>query len=80
LQFTLLINSDENQTKAAITKVIKEVMNVIKKNKWPVSLSIGVMIFIKLPKSAGEALKMADDLMYEVKAKGKNNTYYKLYA
>ncbi|MBN1797953.1 MAG: GGDEF domain-containing protein [Spirochaetales bacterium] len=73
----LLINSDENQAKSALGKIIKNISVVIKRNKWPVSLSVGVVTYKKLPDSPDEVIKIADDLMYDVKAAGKNNIYYK---
>jgi diguanylate cyclase (GGDEF)-like protein len=76
----LFINTDEDQVKAAIKKLMKEINKVIKTNGWPVSLSVGVVIYKKLPKSVDDAIKMADDLMYEVKSRGKNNAFYKIFS
>lgn len=39
---------------------------------WPVSASIGVAVFEKAPSSVNAALRFADDLMYRMKAAGKN--------
>jgi diguanylate cyclase (GGDEF)-like protein len=76
----LLINTDEQQAQTAIKKLEKEISQVIKMNTWPVSLSVGVVIYKKLPKSVDDAIKMADDLMYEVKSRGKNNAFYKIFS
>lgn len=39
---------------------------------WPVSLSAGVAVFTVAPEEASIALGIADALMYEAKADGKN--------
>jgi diguanylate cyclase (GGDEF)-like protein len=76
----LFVNTDETQTGAAVEKIVREITAVISKNNWPVSLSIGTVTYRKLPASVDEAIKLADDLMYEVKNKGKNKSLHRLYA
>lgn len=44
----------------------------IEKNRWPVSLSVGVVTFRAGPPPFEEALQLADALMYSVKSEGKN--------
>jgi diguanylate cyclase (GGDEF)-like protein len=74
----LLINSDEHQAKSAMEKIVKQITVVIKKNTWPVSLSVSVVTYKKLPASLDEVIRTADNLMYEVKAAGENDIYYKI--
>jgi len=40
---------------------------------WPISLSIGVFVLSRAPENIDEAIKSADNLMYQVKKTGKNN-------
>jgi diguanylate cyclase (GGDEF)-like protein len=40
---------------------------------WPVSMSIGLVTFVRPPDSVDEMLKWADSLMYEVKREGKDD-------
>ncbi len=75
----LFINTDETQAGAAVEKIVRGITAVVQKNNWPVSLSIGTVTYRKLPSSIDEVIKMADQLMYEVKAKGKNNILHKLF-
>lgn len=48
---------------------LKESMN---KNGYPVTFSVGAVVFTKMPFSVDDIVKMADKLMYEVKKEGKN--------
>jgi diguanylate cyclase (GGDEF)-like protein len=43
---------------------------------WPIGFSIGVAAFETAPKSLGEAIKLADALMYRVKNSGKNRIVF----
>jgi PleD family two-component response regulator len=44
---------------------------VMQQQRWPVSFSVGVVTFTRAPASAEEMVQRADELMYEVKRKGK---------
>ena len=44
----------------------------MKSNGYPVTFSIGAVVFTKMPSSVDDMVKMADKLMYEVKKEGKN--------
>lgn len=46
---------------------------------WPISFSIGVVYFDSPPSNLDEAIKIADSLMYRVKASGKNNIIFERY-
>lgn len=46
---------------------------------WPVGFSIGVAVFGRPPESSDEAIRLADHLMYRVKATGKNNILFEEY-
>jgi diguanylate cyclase (GGDEF)-like protein len=44
---------------------------------WPVTMSIGAVSFREAPATLEEAVRIADDLMYEVKNSGKNSVQVK---
>ena len=44
---------------------------------WPVTMSIGAVSFREAPATLEEAVRIADDLMYEVKRSGKNRVHVK---
>lgn len=75
----LLPETEQEEAKKAIMKVRTALDDCVKKNGWPVSFSIGLVTFRKMPADIKEAIKIADDLMYTVKNKKKNNIAYVLW-
>ncbi len=53
-------------------RIQKQILKQAKENNWPISLSIGVAVFSESSPTIEEAIKLADNLMYRVKNKGKN--------
>lgn len=43
------------------------------------SFSVGLMTFENMPGNVKEVIKIADNLMYSVKNKDKNNVFYKIW-
>jgi len=43
-----------------------------KEQGWPIGFSIGISFFKTAPESVNEAIRLADELMYQVKNQGKN--------
>lgn len=79
-EFALLLpETDYINAKPIIDRIQQEVLNVALTNKWPISLSIGVVIFKECSITIDEMIKIADELMYTVKNEGKNNIKYKVY-
>lgn len=66
------------EAKEAILKAEKVLKKSMSENSWPVSFSVGVVTFNKLPKDAQKAIKIADELMYSVKNCNKDNIAYKI--
>jgi diguanylate cyclase (GGDEF)-like protein len=78
-EFAILMpETDSENARIAINKVQKYLLGAVQQNAWPVTFSIGVVTCHKLCK-LDEFIKEADNLMYEVKAKGKNGVEYKIY-
>lgn len=79
-EFCLLVpNCDENNAKNIVAKLNGKLMEVAKKNQWPVSLSIGVITVGDPACSAEDIIRKADKLMYQVKGEGKNDIVFELY-
>lgn len=59
---------------------MKHILEIVDKEMksygWPITLSAGVITYLKPPGSADEMIKKADDAMYEVKRSGKNGIKY----
>jgi diguanylate cyclase (GGDEF)-like protein len=71
----LLPETDEEAAQVAITKAHLSLLTTMKQNRWDITFSIGVITFPVLPSDIDidEALHQVDELMYSVKANGKNN-------
>ncbi|MBN1897942.1 MAG: GGDEF domain-containing protein, partial [Spirochaetes bacterium] len=70
--------TNEKQVHVAMERIRKKLSTMIKKMKYPVTFSIGVLICINSNYLADDMLKMVDQLMYSVKKRGKNNIKYKV--
>jgi diguanylate cyclase (GGDEF)-like protein len=75
----LLPETDMEEAKSAFSKATAQLNKSMKKNKWDVSFSIGVMTFENLPEDIKEAIDFADKLMYSVKNVNKDNVAYQVY-
>jgi diguanylate cyclase (GGDEF)-like protein len=75
----LLPQTDYSGAMSAIGSVHQSALQLIHKNRWPISLSIGIAVFKKPRLKADEAIRYADSLMYQVKKKGKNNIMARVY-
>lgn len=48
-------------------------------NKWPVTFSIGLASFPRVPESVERVVSFSDELMYRVKKSGKNDLLHRVY-
>ena len=72
-EFTILLPQTGAKSAEVITHRIQNVVSeVMQRNGWPVTLSMGVATFMRPPSTVDEMLKISDDLMYEAKNNGKN--------
>lgn len=76
----LLPEMEQEAAKVTFAKIQSEVLNEMRKNKWPVTFSIGVLSYQMGQISADELVKRADKLMYAVKNNSKNAIAYGVYA
>jgi diguanylate cyclase (GGDEF)-like protein len=75
----LLPETNQEEAKPAFFKAVELLKKRMKKCKWEVSFSIGVVTFENLPEDIKEAIEIADKLMYSVKNDDKNNVAYQVY-
>ncbi len=68
----VLPETDATAALAFSEKLRREVLAAMQREKWPVTISLGVATFHELPADVDQLLKCADDLMYAVKSAGKN--------
>lgn len=55
-----------------LRKVRAGVLALAESEGWPVTISLGAVTFLTAPPSTAEAIRRADDLMYQVKQSGKD--------
>lgn len=76
-EFALLLpNTNEKSARTAVAKVQREVGKLMRFEKWPVTLSMGVVTCLDAPTSADELIGLADSLMYKVKHGKKDNAEF----
>ncbi len=79
-EFALLLpETGYKAAQVAIDRVQKSLLDVMHKNGWSVTCSIGVITFTSPPNSVDEMVKKTDVLMYSVKNEGKNSTRYEIF-
>ena len=80
-EFVLLLpETGQTGARAAVSKLHAEMLAQMQKHNWPVTFSIGVVIFIAPPESVAVMIQVADELMYSVKRDSKNAVRYDIYA
>lgn len=73
-EFALLLPETDHYSFDLVIKRIRAIIETeLKKNNFPVTLSIGAITFKIFNSTIDEMIKQADELMYNVKRKGKNN-------
>jgi diguanylate cyclase (GGDEF)-like protein len=75
----LLPETEQGEAKTALLKAEKTLKGSMEKYGWDVSFSVGVVTFETLPNDVGQAVKLADDLMYQVKSGNKNDIAYRVW-
>jgi diguanylate cyclase (GGDEF)-like protein len=79
-EFALLLpETDGDAAKTVLNKIHASLVDEMLRNGWMVTFSMGVVTFNEIPKTVDEMVKMADNVMYSVKAAGKNGVNYSVY-
>ena len=76
----LLVETDPLEALTVVTKLQEILRPTIKKNGWPISLSLGVLSCTNTFCSAEKMISIADELMYSVKKGTKNNANFAIYS
>lgn len=78
-EFTvLLVETDKSSAAKAIRNLQASLLLAMNVENNPVTFSIGLVTFEEIPDNTAQMVKMADDLMYEVKRTGKNNIHHRV--
>jgi diguanylate cyclase (GGDEF)-like protein len=79
-EFIILFPETDIETaQKAIEKLQLQLMNVMAQRNWPATFTIGMVTFLYPPQSVDQLIKLADDLMYRGKSKGKNTITYEVF-
>jgi len=73
-EFVVLMPETEAEGARVVVERIRSAMAAaLMEGHWPVTLSVGLVTFMRAPTSIDEIIKTADDLMYSAKKGGKNS-------
>jgi len=75
----LLPETKQAAARKAFSKVRNLLLKKMESHGWAVSFSIGMVTFENPPDDIKEAIKIADDLMYDVKKSKKDNIAYRVW-
>jgi diguanylate cyclase (GGDEF)-like protein len=68
----LMPETGDDAAQVVIRRVRRELLEVVKRRGWPVTLSVGVVTWDTPPASVDDVLRASDELMYTAKRLGKN--------
>ena len=72
-EFALLLpDTKYESSQRVIRKIQKNLLDIMQKNRWPVTFSFGMVTFNRPPVDVDELINKADALMYAAKQNGKN--------
>ena len=69
----LLIKTNRDTAFGIAQKLRQQLLYTMKKHNWQVTFSMGLVTFLFTPESVDETIKVADELMYQVKHNGKDD-------
>ena len=78
-EFALLFpETDYEAGQVALGRMRRRLQELVERNGWPISFSIGAVTFAEPPVTVDELVKQADRLMYAVKESEKDNIRHEL--
>lgn len=76
-EFCILLSKTEQKSAHTVaTKLQNELLDLVRKNCWPVTFSMGMVTYDKPPFSVETMIKEADRQMYSAKKKGKSTIIF----
>jgi diguanylate cyclase (GGDEF)-like protein len=80
-EFALLLpETSQEAARVVLAKLQAALFEEMQQNHWPITFSIGVVTCEAASPNTEELIRMADERMYSVKNRGKNNITYAMYA
>lgn len=79
-EFSILLpETDYDAAQTAVRRVRRDLLELVRANRWPVTFSIGVVTWDVPPASVDDMLRAADELMYSAKRNGKNRIQHEVW-
>ncbi len=75
----VLPETDSEAAETVASKVVTGLESAMKGRGWPVTLSVGVAVYLAAPDPVRQVLSTADGLMYTAKAAGKNRYHVQVF-
>jgi len=72
-EFALLLpETGAESTRAVLDKLRDQMTSSLQETEWPVTSSVGAVVYLSPPDSVDSMIRQADNLMYQAKHSGKN--------
>jgi diguanylate cyclase (GGDEF)-like protein len=72
-EFALLMpETDEESAHEVVSRLRTVLLELMRKNEWPVTFSVGIVTFHMPPDNVEDLIRKADSVMYSAKNRGKN--------
>jgi diguanylate cyclase (GGDEF)-like protein len=76
-EFSILLpEADKDAARKTIERAQENLQREVKEKGWPVTISLGMVTYHRIEDTADDIIRKADDLMYQVKHKGKNGVLF----
>jgi diguanylate cyclase (GGDEF)-like protein len=75
----MLPNTGQDAARTVMPELIEQLHRSLKDHNWQITFSVGALTCLTPPKTTDQMITLADDLMYEIKKKGKNCICYGIY-
>jgi diguanylate cyclase (GGDEF)-like protein len=76
-EFVLLLpNTNPDGAKVLLNRVCCTTAETMQMRKWPVTVSIGAVCFLRVPSTVEDGVKQTDSLMYRAKESGRNRVHF----
>ena len=78
-EFALLLPETQSEaSRIVVSRLQKYLLDIVEKNEWPVSFSVGAATFLRPPETGEELLRKAGALVAAAKESGKNSVKHEI--
>lgn len=79
-EFAILLTETPAEPASIVLRKVHNALRLaLEEAGWPVTTSIGAISCVQAPPSSDELIRLADELMYEVKRSGRNRVHHGVY-